>query len=107
MATTPNLGLTIPVGGTTPGATNNTTPGTYPYIEAVNLELIDSLVYSANNPPPGPSFTVNVTFPTTGGPYALGAIVWNSNPIPGGIVGWVCTTAGSPGTWKAFGPISP
>jgi hypothetical protein len=58
MATTPNLGLTIPVGGSTPGALNNTTAGTYPNIWATNLNLIDSGAYSAGNPPPAPYVSV-------------------------------------------------
>ena len=40
------------------------------------------------------------------GVYALGDIVWNSNPKPTGYVGWICTRGGTPGTWKAFGSIS-
>ena len=35
-----------------------------------------------------------------------GDICWKSNPSAGGTVGWVCTTAGTPGTWKAFGTIA-
>lgn len=42
--------------------------------------------------------------PTTG-TYARGDIVYNTTPIPGSGIGWVCTSAGSPGTWKAFGTI--
>lgn len=67
MATTPNLGLTIPqagiVGVGTPGATNNTTPGTYPYIEAGNLNLIDSGAYSLNNPVPTAGININADLP--------------------------------------------
>jgi hypothetical protein len=39
------------------------------------------------------------------GTYAQGDIVYNTTPIPGGGIGWVCTSAGSPGAWKAFGTI--
>lgn len=42
--------------------------------------------------------------PTTG-MYARGDLVYNTLPLPGGCIGWVCTTGGSPGTWKAFGMI--
>jgi hypothetical protein len=42
--------------------------------------------------------------PTTGF-HNRGEIVWNNAPSAGGKIGWVCTTAGTPGTWKAFGPI--
>jgi hypothetical protein len=43
--------------------------------------------------------------PTTG-TWAIGDLVFNSGPTSGGYVGWVCTTAGTPGTWKTFGLIS-
>lgn len=44
--------------------------------------------------------------PSTG-THARGEIVFNADPSAGGKVGWVCTAAGSPGTWKAFGVIDP
>lgn len=40
------------------------------------------------------------------GYFRQGTIVWNTNPTPGGNVGWVCTTSGYPGIWKPFGIIS-
>lgn len=43
--------------------------------------------------------------PTTG-TYAVGSIVYNSAPASAGYVGFVCTVAGTPGTWKTFGLIS-
>jgi hypothetical protein len=47
--------------------------------------------------------------PTTG-TWALGDVVYNTTPTAGGgaspFIGWVCTTAGTPGTWKTFGAIS-
>lgn len=44
--------------------------------------------------------------PTTGS-YTRGSIVYNTAPSAGGNIGWVCVTAGSPGTWKTFGSIAP
>jgi hypothetical protein len=38
--------------------------------------------------------------------WAAGDVVFNSAPLPGGVLGWVCTTAGNPGTWRPFGPIA-
>ena len=35
-----------------------------------------------------------------------GDICWNATPSAGGTVGWICTTAGTPGTWKTFGTIA-
>jgi len=43
--------------------------------------------------------------PTTG-TYRVGDIVYNSTPASAGYVGWVCTVAGTPGTWQTFGLIS-
>jgi hypothetical protein len=45
--------------------------------------------------------------PPASGHHAAGEIVYNIAPAPGGKVGWVCTAAGTPGTWKAFGAIDP
>ena len=45
--------------------------------------------------------------PPTAGHHAAGELVYNVAPTPGGRVGWVCTAAGTPGTWKAFGAIDP
>lgn len=42
----------------------------------------------------------------TSGEHGKGELVWNNAPTPGGYIGWVCTTAGNPGTWKGFGSIS-
>jgi len=42
----------------------------------------------------------------TDGSYAVGDIVWNSNPRPTGYVGWVCIRTGTPGEWKPFGQIA-
>lgn len=42
----------------------------------------------------------------TQGTWAVGDTIWNSAPASGGYMGWVCTTAGTPGTWKTFGVIS-
>lgn len=39
------------------------------------------------------------------GTHSKGDIVYNSKPTAGGNLGWVCITAGSPGTWKPFGSI--
>lgn len=42
----------------------------------------------------------------TSGTFTVGDKVYNSAPLAGGSIGWVCVTAGSPGTWKSFGVIS-
>jgi hypothetical protein len=40
------------------------------------------------------------------GTYAVGSIIYNTAPASAGFVGFVCTVAGTPGTWKTFGLIS-
>jgi hypothetical protein len=39
------------------------------------------------------------------GTWAVGDLVYNKAPGPGTPQGWVCTAAGSPGTWVTFGLI--
>lgn len=43
--------------------------------------------------------------PPTEGTWRRDDIVYNTNVTPGSFIGWVCTTAGTPGTWKGFGKI--
>jgi hypothetical protein len=40
------------------------------------------------------------------GTWAQGDIVLDTTPSASGTIGWVCTTGGSPGTWKAWGTIA-
>ena len=49
-------------------------------------------------------WTTGSAVPSSGN-WNPGDIVWNTVPSIGGSVGWVCVEAGTPGTWKAFGPI--
>lgn len=41
----------------------------------------------------------------TSGYHFLGEIVWNRAPSYGNEKGWVCTAAGTPGTWAGMGPL--
>jgi parallel beta-helix repeat protein len=40
------------------------------------------------------------------GYWNVGDIVWNTTPTAAGTLGWICVTAGTPGTWKIFGSIA-
>lgn len=40
------------------------------------------------------------------GTFRQGDIVYNTNAVATGYVGWVCVRNGSPGEWKAFGQIA-
>jgi len=51
----------------------------------------------------------NVVFKTaapTTGTWAVGDTAWNTAPAAAGTPGWVCTTAGTPGTWKAMAVLA-
>lgn len=43
------------------------------------------------------------TAPPGAGTYEVGDITWNTTPTAGKPIGWTCLTAGTPGTWMAFG----
>jgi hypothetical protein len=43
----------------------------------------------------------------TSGYHAVGEIVYNTVPVAGGKIGWVCVTAGEPGVWNLYGAIDP
>lgn len=49
---------------------------------------------------------LNATPTGSVGTWAVGDRVEYTTPTAGGFIGAVCTTAGSPGTWKTFGAIS-
>jgi hypothetical protein len=51
------------------------------------------------------SFTYEAAVAPSTGTWKVGDIAWDTTPSAGGKIGWVCTVAGSPGTWKAFGAI--
>jgi len=43
--------------------------------------------------------------PPKAGSFAQGDITWNSQPVKGSVLGWVCVKAGAPGTWMPFASI--
>lgn len=42
----------------------------------------------------------------TNGSWSVGDRMYDTGVTAGGYIGWVCTTAGSPGTWKTFGAVT-
>lgn len=42
----------------------------------------------------------------TGGYWNRGDVLWNTSPSAAGAPGWVCVTAGAPGTWKAMASLA-
>jgi hypothetical protein len=53
----------------------------------------------------GPRIMFGSAAPTAGA-YMSGDVVWNTAPAAGAPPGWMCTTAGSPGTWKAMANLA-
>jgi len=50
--------------------------------------------------------TMSNAAPTVG-TWSVGDVVWKQIPTAGTTPGWVCTTAGTPGTWKAMANLAP
>jgi hypothetical protein len=82
------------------------------------VNLHGKVSIGGSNPVPGVSLSVNgavsfdnkkfivgTSIPTEGN-FSKGDIVWNSDPKPTDYIGWVCVTAGSPGSWLPFGSIA-
>lgn len=55
---------------------------------------------------PSPQSIGWATAAPTNGTWARGDIMYAISPASAGYIGWVCTVAGTPGTWKTFGLIS-
>lgn len=53
----------------------------------------------------GKSLSWGSAAPTTG-TWVQGDIRFNTGAAAGGTIGWVCTSGGTPGTWKTFGTIA-
>jgi hypothetical protein len=83
------------------------TDNAIPYFRQLNDDLIDSpLIYSTGVG--GRMVASDSALPVdTLQAFVQGDIVWNNAPAAGGTPGWVCTTGGSPGTWKAMANVAP
>ncbi len=66
--------------------------------EGVQLETTGAVKFQ------GKKFEVGNEEPTTG-LYHKGDIVWNDDPKPAGVLGWICIRTGTPGEWRPFGNI--
>jgi len=81
------------------------------YVERGNITNLTSLLNTAGARVLHEYVTDSITVsygsaaPTTG-TWVAGDKVYDSTPTAGGTIGWVCTVAGTPGTWKAFGTIA-
>lgn len=79
------------------------------WVSAIQITTEDpqGLLCSATTPFPE---NKNVNFvregPPTLGTYTVGRIVYNETPATGQPMGWMCTVAGTPGTWKAMANLA-
>lgn len=83
----------------------------------VHVNVVGKLSVNVNTPDSRASLHINGsikfnnklhtsgTSAPAGGSYSEGDVCWNSEPNPGGHVGWVCIRAGNPGLWHPFGRI--
>jgi hypothetical protein len=68
-------------------------------------EPVDNTTFDGSLLETGKYIVYSTAAPTLG-TWAKGDIVMNTDPDMGEWAGWVCTVAGTPGTWKGFGPIT-
>ncbi len=79
------------------------------WVSAIQITTEDSmgLLCSATTPFPEGK---DANFVTGGAPsvgtYTVGQIVYNATPAAGQPMGWMCTVAGTPGTWKAMANLA-
>ena len=75
--------------------------------DAGAVQAINAVLGGAYNPQVGAlHYGRKASAAPTTGTFVVGDVVYNSAPASAGYVGWVCTVAGTPGTWKTFGLIS-
>lgn len=83
-----------------------------PYMETItdvpNGTITAAKLSDSNDELRDISFKVRIkqNGPPSTGTYFVGEIVWNAAPNTGQYIGWVCTMAGTPGSWKGFGLIA-
>jgi hypothetical protein len=65
----------------------------------------DTSFAQCNNPGGGQQIQWAAAAPVAGA-WRVGDVIYNTVPSASGTIGWVCTVAGTPGTWKTWGAIS-
>jgi len=72
---------------------------------AIGMDLSNQTITEADFKNSAGKRTAYNTAAPDSGAWVQGDIVFNTAPTAGGNIGWVCTEAGEPGTWKTFGVI--
>lgn len=74
--------------------------------ELASIRWICNRSCNSNNPNNFPMQVISKANNTpSDGRHEKGEIIWNASPSAGGNLGWICVTAGTPGTWKSIGTI--
>lgn len=68
-----------------------------------NVDAARNPNYLLTNAEPGDFYAVGAP---VAGTYVQGDRIWNTSVAAGGTPGWICTTAGTPGTWKAMASVA-
>jgi hypothetical protein len=71
----------------------------------ISSPIIAAIGAKFNSIPQIQDLYLNSAIPTTGA-WSVGDVVYNSVPAAGQPQGWVCTVAGTPGTWKAMANLA-
>jgi hypothetical protein len=79
---------------------DNVQIGTNSYVGPITPTM-KTYTYNIDGRVPG---IITDTLPASG-TWKVGDIIWKATPAASGYIGWVCTTAGTPGTFKQFGTI--
>ena len=80
-------------------------------LTAADFRIVTSYFVSTDAIAPLPTIKYGQTVgystaPPAGGTWKRGDICWNTTPSAAGTPGWVCVTAGTPGTWKAMANVA-
>lgn len=94
---------TITIGNKDTNRKNIRTYGTLS-VNVTNPDPELSLAVDGNIGFAGRKFITGASAPEQGN-YSVGDICWNTNPMIGGCVGWICLSPGTPGMWSKFGTI--
>jgi hypothetical protein len=71
----------------------------------ISAPIIATIGAKFNSIPQIQNLYLNSAIPTTG-TWSVNDVVYNSAPAAGQPQGWVCTVAGTPGTWKAMANLA-
>lgn len=82
-----------------------TQTGPYGYIKSVDLDGVASISMRDGSATVGTRILGGRSSAPTSGVYTRGDIFFDSSPGSGGVMGWVCVSGGTPGTWKTWGNI--